>query len=108
MKRTAWTAVLAVAALLAAGCTEEQKDKTPKPAVDAQPAKSNVPAPPETSKQPGPAENPAPGQKPTEGKGDEKKGGGVAGAIGRALKKGVGGQTESKKQDPGEAAPFRP
>jgi hypothetical protein len=100
--------MLSAVALIAVGCTKVETDNTPDPASDAQP---DGPAPAEPAIDPGPAfpEQPAePGtaQGPAEGEGDGNREQGVAGAIGRALLKGIGGGSDSQQDRPGEAPGF--
>ncbi len=99
MKRIAWIAMLSVAALIAAGCTETETDNTLDPASDTQPADA------------GPAEPPAgsgTAQEPGEDDSQPKDKQRVPGAIGRALLKGIAGGSESDKDDPGEAPAYKP
>ena len=106
MKRIAWTVVLSVVGLIAVSCTKVETDNTPEAASDEQPVDSG---PSEPAAGLGPAEQPAvseTAQQPAEDGGDGKREQRVAGAIGRALLKGITGGSESEKNDPSEAPPI--
>ena len=100
MKRTTWTVMLSAVALIAVGCTKVETGNTPNPASDTQPAADTGPPFPE---QPLGSETL---QTPVEDEGNGGRKQGVARAIGRALLKGIGGGSESEKEDPAEAPPF--
>lgn len=99
MKRITWTAMLSVAALIAAGCAKVETENTPGPASDTQPVDALPAEPP-----PGSETAQEPGEDDSQPKGEQR----VPGAIGRALLKGIAGGSESDKGDPGEAPPYKP
>ena len=100
MKRTTWTVMLSAVALITVGCMKVETGNTPNPANDTQPAAATGPAFPEQP--PGPETL----QTPVEDEGNGSRKQGVAGAIGKALLKGIGGGSDSPEDPPDEALPF--
>jgi len=110
MKRIAWTAMLLAVLLLFASCRPTGPEP-PAPTPPAAPPSEAVAPPVTPAAPPSPAEEtgepgqPAGDAKSSESAGGESNKGGVLGAIARAVRKSVVGDTE---KEPEEARPFAP
>lgn len=97
MKRIGWIAMFLGVALIVEGCSNTETQAPDKKPVKQEPAKKQP-----AQQQPADEQLAAPGptEPPAGGAGAKKDTGKVAGAVGRALLKGIGGK--SKTDDPGE------
>ena len=117
MKRTLWTVVVSLATLIALGCGKTETTNTPGPAIDAQPRDSGeTPRGDESggAKPAGgfgvtkPAVDSGTPQQPAENDGGKKPQGRVAGAVGKALLKGITGGSGAKKNEAEQAPKSEP
>jgi hypothetical protein len=117
MKRTLWTVVVSLATLIAVGCGKTETTNTPAPEIDAKAGDSGkTPQGVESG-----GTKPAGGfgvtksaadsgtaQQPAENDSGKKPEGGVHGAIGKALLKGITGGSGAKKNEAEEAPKLEP
>ena len=101
MKRIGWIAMFLGAALIVGGCSNTETQAPDKKPVKQEPAKKQ-PAQQKPADEQSAA--PKPTGSPAGNAGAKEDGGKVAGAVGRALLKGITGNSE--KDDPGKAPEY--